>query len=343
MANTVVAAGELERLAREALARNGVPEVVAADVARILVLGDLFGIHTHGVQRVPEYLSRVRAAGIDPTAEIVVRRLAPGVTSTEGGNGLGPAVGMRTLRSTMECARETGVGVGFARGSNHFGAVMPYSFLAAEEGFASIICSNATTTMAPWGGREARVGNSPFAIGAPCPGGEPIILDVALSVVARAKIRAAANKGEQIPDSWATDGAGLPTTDPHAALEGFLQPIGGHKGYGLAVMVDMLAGVLSGASFLTNVSSWSTHPGAAQGLGHFFVLIDTRRLGDSEWLAARVTEFAEILRSTPPADPAQPVRVPGEAELALYRSRLDEGVSLDVADVEALRGLAAPR
>ena len=120
----------------------------------------------------------------------------------------------------MELARETGVGIVFARASNHFGPVAPYSLIAAEAGFASIIGSNASTTIAPWGGRDARLGNSPVGFCVPNPGGQPILLDMALSVVARAKIRNAAKRGEAIPPTWATDKDGKPTTDPNAALDG---------------------------------------------------------------------------------------------------------------------------
>jgi hypothetical protein len=195
-------------------------------------------------------------------------------------------------------AREFGVGLAFARASNHFGPVAPYSLIAAQAGFASIIGSNSTTTIAPWGGRDARVGNSPVGFGVPNPGGEPIILDMAVSVVARAKIRNALNRGQSIPPTWATDRDGKPTTDPQAAIDGFLQPIGGHKGYGLALIVDLFAGLLSGAAYLTRVKSWSAYPELAQDLGHFFFLIDAGRLGPPQWLAEHTGLHRDIARDT---------------------------------------------
>ncbi len=136
---------------------------------------------------------------------------------------------------------------------------------------------------------------------------------------------------------WA---GGMPTTDPRAALDGFLLPVGGHKGYGLALMVDLLAGVLSGASYLTRISSWSEDPERPQDLGHVFVLIDAARLADEAALAERVADFAEILHATPPADPGTPVQVPGEREMAAYRAGLRDGVTLPEDDVAALRALA---
>src|SRR5690606_27753299 len=135
----------------------------------------------------------------------------------------------------------------------------------------------------------------------------------------RAKIRDAAKAGQPIPEGWATDADGRPTTDPKAALDGFLLPVGGYKGYGLSAAVDMLTGVLSGAAFLTHVRSWVDEPGAPQNLGHAFVLIDTARLGGDAWLGPRMADFTGIIHATPPVDPERPVMLPGERELALMR------------------------
>lgn len=337
--DSTLGVSELSALVVDALSGNGVSTEDATEVARVLVLADLFGIRTHGIQRVAEYIDRARLGGITSGASIEVERVAPGLARVDGGNGIGPLIGMRALREASAMAREVGIGAVFVRNSNHFGPIMPYCFVAAQDGFASIIGSNATTTIAAWGGSEAKLGNSPFAIGVPRPDGDPVILDVAMSVVARAKIRNAAKAGAAIPDTWATDSTGKPTTDPVAALDGFLLPMGGHKGYGLALMIDMLAGVLSGASYLTRIESWSKDPEKPQNLGHFFVLIDTRALADSTWLAERVGDFVDILHSSTPLDPGQPVRVPGEFEMAEYHRQMRSGVSVDSKDLDALRAL----
>ncbi len=220
-------------------------------MARVLVLADLFGLSTHGLSRIESYGERLMLGGINLRAAIAVQSPAPGLRIVDGDNGAGPLVGMHALRAAMEAAEACGVGVAFARGSNHFGPISPYGLIAAEAGFASIVGSNATTTIAPWGGGDARLGNSPLGFGVPNPGGQPFLLDMAMSVVARAKIRNALKRGEAIPDTWATDAAGRPTTDPKAALDGFLLPIGGHKGYGLTLLVDLFAGLLSNAAYLT--------------------------------------------------------------------------------------------
>lgn len=332
---------ELTALGVRAFEGLGLPREDAEDVVRVLVQADLFGLSTHGLSRIESYGERLSVGGINPRARITTASVAPAMRTVDGDNGVGPLVGMHALRAAMHAAQECGVGVAFARGSNHFGPISPYGLIAAEAGFASIIGSNATTTIAPWGGTDARLGNSPIGFAVPNPGGSPFLLDMAMSVVARAKIRNALKRGETIPDTWATDAAGLPTTDPKAALDGFLLPIGGHKGYGLALMVDLFAGLLSNAAYLTHVKSWVDAPDEPQNLGHFFILIDTRRLGSTQWLAERMNDFAAILHGSPAADSAHLVIQPGEIELAKMARQRAEGIVLDAEVMKQLRHYAA--
>ena len=333
--------GELVGLATRALQSYGLTQEQAACTAEILVLADMFGLHTHGVSRVQSYGGRLDIGGINAKADIKVERCSAAISKVDGDNAIGPLVGQVALEEAMALARETGVGAVFARGSNHFGPVSPYSFIAAQQGFASFICSNASTTIAPWGGKEARLGNSPMGFGVPNPAGNPFLLDMALSVAARAKIRRALESGTSIPNTWATDRDGRPTTDPAQALKGFLLAIGGHKGYGLALAVDLFAGLLSDAAYLTHVQSWSENPEAPQNLGHFFLLIDTARLGSLEWLGERMQDFAGILQGTPASDPENPVIVPGGIELNQYRQALDAGVEVAADALAHLQERAA--
>ncbi len=328
---------DLTQLATRAFQGLGLTKDDAADVARVLIQADLFGLSTHGLSRIESYGERLLVKGIKARPHILVETVAPALRRVDGDNGIGPLVGMRALQAAMDAARQCGIGMAFARGSNHFGPISPYSLIAAEQGFASIIGSNATTTIAPWGGSDARLGNSPLGFGVPNPGGDPFLLDMAMSVVARAKVRNALKRGESIPDTWATDAAGRATTDPKQALDGFLLPIGGHKGYGLALMVDMFAGLLSNAAYLTHVKSWVDAPDEPQNLGHFFILIDTSKLGSPQWLKARMMDFAEILHESPPADPARPVIVPGEIELSKMRQQQQNGIVLEAGVVELLQ------
>lgn len=332
---------ELTALGVKSFQGLGLIQKDAEDVCRILVLADLFGLSTHGLSRVESYGERLLLRGINPRPNITLDRVAPALVKVDGDNGVGPLVGMRTLQAAMEVAREYGVGIALARASNHFGPVSPYSFIAAEAGFASIIGSNSTTTIAPWGGSDARLGNSPVGFGVPNPGGAPFMLDMAMSVVARAKIRNALKRGETIPETWATDKQGRATTDPAQALDGFLLPIGGHKGYGLALLVDLFAGLLSSAAYLTQVKSWVDAPEEPQNLGHFFILIDTKVLGSAQWLASRMTDFAAILHGSPAADASKPVLVPGEIELSQMALQRQNGIKVDAQLLALLRQHAA--
>jgi ureidoglycolate dehydrogenase (NAD+) len=332
---------ELNTLGVRAFQALGLSAVDAADVVKVLVLADLFGLSTHGLSRIESYGERIDVGGIASRPDISIEWVAPALVKVDGANGVGPLVGIHGLRAAMQVAKECGIGAAFVRGSNHFGPISPYSFLAAEEGFASMIGSNATTTIAPWGGSDARLGNSPLGFGVPGADGAHFMLDMAMSVVARAKIRNALKAGESIPDTWGTDKHGRKTTDPKAALDGFLQPIGGHKGYGLALLVDMFAGVLSNAAYLTHVKSWVDAPDQPQNLGHFFILIDTKRLGSAAWLVERMKDFAEILHGSPPAEEGKPVIVPGEIELRNMARQRSDGIDLDPSVLALLQQRAA--
>ena len=339
MTEALISEDSLLELAGSALVGLGMETGDAGDAARLLVYADMFGIHTHGVERILSYGQRLKIGGIKARPDISSTPLTPSIISIDGDNGLGPLVGMRALEAAMKAAKTTGLALALVRGSNHFGPISPYSFIAAQNGFATLIGSNATTTIAPWGGSEAKLGNNPFGFGLPNPGGDPFMLDMAMSVVARAKIRSAAAQARPIPDSWATDSDGNPTTDPAAALNGFLQPVGGHKGYGLALAVDLIAGLLSGAAYLTHVKSWVDTPEEPQNLGHYFLLIDVGKLGSPDWLGTRVRDFTTILHDTPPSDPNAPVLVPGELEMKSFRRAQANGISLGQDMLNALQAL----
>lgn len=338
---SVISEADLRALGVQAYENLGLTRRDAEDACRIMVLADLFGISTHGMSRFESYGERLQLKGINPRPDITLERVAPALVKVNGDNGVGPLVGMRSLEAAMDVARECGVGIALARGSNHFGPISPYSFIAAEAGFASMIASSATTSIAPWGGSDARLGNNPLGFGVPNPGGRPFLLDMAMSVVARAKIRDALKRGESIPDTWATDKQGLPTTNPKQALDGFLQPMGGHKGYGLALLVDLFSGLLSGAAYLNHIKSWMHEADQPQNLGHFFLLIDTRVLGSGPWLAQRMADFASILHASPSADANHPVIVPGEIELDKMEHQRQHGMRIDAEVLQILRRYAS--
>jgi hypothetical protein len=336
----IISESKLTELGIKAFSALGLSTEDATQIVKVLVMADLFGLSTHGLSRIESYGERLLVNGINPKAKITKERVAPAMVKIDGDNGVGPLVGMQALESAMEVASECGIGIALARGSNHFGPISPYSYIASQKGFASMIGSNATTTIAPWGGSDARLGNSPLGFGVPNPSGNPFLLDMAMSVVARAKIRNAFKAGQSIPNTWGTDANGVPTTDPKSALDGFLLPIGGHKGYGLALMVDLFAGLLSNAAYLTHVKSWQDAPDEPQNLGHFFILLDTKRLGSTEWLANRMNDFAQILTDSPASNPDQPVIVPGTIELSKMAKQQASGIEISNETIALLESHA---
>lgn len=327
-------------LAEQALLGAGARPAQAAFCADILVEGDLMGLGTHGVLRLLSYCERLRLGGVNAAAEIRVERKAPSLALVDGDNGLGPAIAMTALEAGFEMTAETGIAYIGCRNSNHLGALAPYGLKACERGFVLFCGTNASTTIAPWGGKEARLGNNPLSIAAPCPDGPHFLLDMAMSVAARGKIRKALSEGTAIPEGWAVDSAGKPTTDPVAALEGFLLPFGAHKGSGLSQAVDMLAGVLTGARFLTDIAPWMDHPELPSGTGHFFLLIDPERLLGAKVYGDAMARFSEQIRSTPAAEPEQPVQLPGEREQRRRARSLAEGIQLPGDLLQKIEALA---
>jgi len=333
------AVDELRDLAVRAFLRAGVPSDDAREVADILVTGEMMGIPTHGMIRVPEYIHRIGLGGINVAPDIKVDRRAPAFAVIDADNALGPVAGTRGLAMALEMAGDFGIAyVGIAE-SNHIGPLAPYGLRACEAGLALIVGSNASTTMPPWGGAEARIGNNPFCIAVPNPGGTHVSLDMAMSVAARGKIRRALNDGSAIPEGWAVTREGKPTTSPAEALGGFLAPMGGHKGSGLAQAVDLLAGLLPGGGFLTGISPWMQHPEAPQRVGHFFIAIDAARIYGPGYGDA-IRNFLDIITSTPPADAANPVLYPGQPEQQSMAVALREGIAVSAALLAEIRELA---
>lgn len=330
----------LTRLVADAFRRAGLPAEAADNSAGILVDAEIMGIGTHGIVRVPQYIHRLRLGGVDAHAPIRVEGKAPSLAIVDGGNGLGTAVGATALRAALDMAADTGIAWVGCRHSNHFGALAPYALRACDAGFVLVAGTNASTTMIPWGGSERRMGNNPLCIAAPGADGMHVILDMAMSVAARGKIRAAQAAGRAIPEGWAVDASGLPTMDPAEALAGSLLAVGGYKGSGLSLAVDMLSGVLSGARFLSDVSSWSEEPGTPSGLGHFFLLIDPRRLLGTQAFAAAMERFKEIVAGTPSADSTTPVLLPGQREQERRHAALRDGAGVARDLLTAIRELS---
>ena len=306
----------------------GAPAETAQIVAQSLVYADLRGVDSHGVVRSEIYLERIARGMIDPKAQVTLQRNDGPVALLDGGNGFGAFVGVKALEACMERAERFGVCALGVRHSNHFGTGAFYAERAVERGLALIVLSNASQTMPATGGVRPFLGTNPIALGFPTDREVPFILDMATSLVARGKIIMAAKKGLDIPRGWAVDENGAPTTDAQAALSGAVLPLGGPKGSGLSMAIDILAGVLTGAGFGPSVHNMYEDWNRPQNVGHFFIAIDIGRFLEPTRFRERIGEYIDLLKSEPRADGVAEILYAGETEYRLAKQRRAEGLTL---------------
>ncbi|MFI0794207.1 Ldh family oxidoreductase [Micromonospora rubida] len=316
-------------------------------VASSLVDADLRGIGSHGVMLLPMYVERIRAGSVSRAERAEVVRDKGAIAVLDAGHALGQLTGDQAMRLAVAKAQTYGVGVVTVRRAFHFGGAFRYVDLAARNGCIGIAAANTRPLMPAPGGASAVVGNNPLAVGVPRAGGKPVILDVALSEAALGKIRLAAGAGREIPASWATDAQGRPTTDPAAALKGLLLPSGAHKGYGLALMVDVLTGVLSGGAYGRGVQGLYADVSVPNDCAHFFLALDAEAFAeDAEEIARRVDDLAGQVLGSALAPGAEQVHLPGDIEAGRYDRALREGVALQPSVfaglVEVAAGLGVP-
>jgi LDH2 family malate/lactate/ureidoglycolate dehydrogenase len=324
----------------------GTPEDVAADVAEILLASDRRGIASHGTARLPQYVSLVDAGVVDPAARPVLEKDLPGLGRFDARNGWGHHASRVAIDTAIERARTNGAWTAVVRRSNHYGIAGWYALRAAEAGMIGMSLTNSSPLVAPTRARIPMVGTNPIAIAAPAGRFGSLCLDMATSTVPRGRIEVAARRGEALPVGWAIDVDGLPATTPDAALGGALQPLGGgeetagYKGYGLALIVDLLTGVLGGAAFGPNIIPlFSTHDGIAD-LGQLFWVIDPAALDDAGF-EVRLEQYCEQLVAAPLIpDATGRVLIPGEPEAAAERRSAARGIVIDREHHEKLGVLA---
>lgn len=331
----------IEQLAGTILVAAGAGEDEAQTVARCLVMSDLAGHASHGVLRVKQYVEQIRAGEINcRTAPLTVNE-GPGFAVLEGGLGFGQVGAARATRLACEKAAAQGIAIVALRNSAHVGRLGDWAELAAELGCASFHFVNtlAMPRVAPWGGREPRLSTNPLAWGMPVAGREPIVVDLTTSVVAEGKVRLARNAGMSIPPGWIVDRHGQSTTDPAVLYDGgSLLPLGGldagHKGYALSMMVDLMAGALSGGGT----------SGADRNINcnNFTVIaIAPKQLALDGSIARETAQFGDWIRSASPVDASRPVMLPGEVERAARARHLSDGLPLDQAAIRNLQEAAA--
>lgn len=324
---------------RSLLSGAGVPEEDAAVVADVLVDTSLEGIDTHGVSRLPIYLTRIQNGRINAQPHIRVDRTAPGLANVDGDNGLGQLVGARSMQVAIKLAEEAGIGAVATKRSNHFGASSYYCKMASSCGMAGMAFTNTPSGIPPWGGKKAYFGTNPIAFAFPGKK-QPVVVDMSSSTVARGNIILAAKEGRAIPEGWAIDSEGRPTTDAKAALDGAVLPMAGPKGYAMALAVEVLSGILTGSAYGPGVG-WiydeSTDP---VDIGHFFIAIDLNKLIPLSDFLCRMDHMVGEIKGSPKAQGVEEILIPGERRFNKAIVRTREGIPISPQLLEELNKLA---
>jgi (2R)-3-sulfolactate dehydrogenase (NADP+) len=325
---------ELEALITAALVASRTSEANARSVACALTQAEIDGQKGHGLSRLPSYAAQARAGKVDGHAVPSLRQTRPSVLMIDVGNGFAfPAVDLAIARLPAVAAGTGIAAAGFTR-SHHFGVVGRHVERLAEAGLIALAFANTPKAIAPWGGRRALFGTSPVAFAAPQRAAPPLVVDMALSQVARGKILTAAQRGEPVPADWAVDADGRPTTDAQAALRGALQPIGGPKGAALALMVEMLAVALTGAQFGFEASSFFDAEGPAPGVGQLLLVADPGAFAGREAFLDRAAALTRMIEADAGA------RLPGTRRLALRAQARREGLVVDAQLLAQAQALA---
>ena len=313
----------------------------AAVVADAIIQAELRGIDTHGVHLLTLLQERLAAGMIEIPTKLTVAGDDGATALIDGGNGLGPAAGDLAMKTCIAKARQFGIGCCLVRNTNNIGMLSVYSLQAARAGAVGIVMANAAAAMSPWGGADPFFGTNPLSIAVPSGEGvPPVVLDMSSTMVARGKIRRAARLKEPIPEGWAFDAAGAPTTDPAAALKGTLMPIGGPKGYGLALMVDVLAGILSGSLFGPAIRTFHQLEGPT-GVGAFMLAIDIGRFMPADAFAELFTHYLASIKAARKAPGVARIYLPGEIEYEKEQQNLAGGIEVNAGTAEKLHALLA--
>ncbi len=339
---TPIAVADLRDFVARALESRGVVQSDAAKVAALMVEADVYGYGTHGVFRLRQYLARLAGGGCNPAPNITVAEETVATAVIDGDDGLGHLAMSAARDLAIEKARAAGIGwVGVRRG-NHAGPLALYVRPQAEAGLLGMAAAvGSANHVPPYGGSDLLIGTNPIAFSAPADGPDPFVFDMATTVAAMGKIKTMLQQGQPMPEGWMVGRDGKPLTDPARKSEGFLLPIGGPKGFGLSVVIGLLAGALNGAAFGSDVVDFTKDTTSSTNTGQFVAALDPKAFGmgdDFPGIAARI--FAEM-RASAPLPGHDPVRLPGDGKTAFAQARQTTGLPLNPALRADLNTLAA--
>ncbi len=320
---------ELTKIVKRLLMAEQVPSDEADIITDSLLEADLRGISSHGVMRLPIYLKRLKAQSVKSRAEYETIVESKNVMLLDGKHSMGQVLGVKAMKKAIEKASLNDVAIVGVKNSHHFGIAAYYSSLALKENMIGITFSNTTPLMPAVGGAEAIVGNNPFSFAIPANKQKPILFDMACSVVAMGKIINAQNKGESIPESWGVNQKGIPTTSPEDVLSGgFISPVGGPKGFGLALIVDILCGVLLGGAFGKDVKSIYKEVNEHNACGHLFIALNINRFIPVDNFKQLVDHYILQIKGSEKAEGVSEIYMPGEIELCKRERLVREGITL---------------
>ena len=328
---------DAEQFIAKALVAVDVPSADALVVAQLMVKSDLVGADGHGIFRLPAYLKRIRAGGINLNPNIRIEHEKGATALINGDNALGHLVMNKAVEVAIEKVKEHSVCWVGSHYGNHSGAASVYVRKLAEQGFVGIYMAVGNANhMAPWGGIDLLLSTNPIAIAVPAGDHPMVLLDIATTVAAYGKVKLAAQKGESIPSDWMIDRQGQPITDPKRSAEGSLLPIGGYKGYGLAVMIGLLAGALNNAAVGKGTIDFNAHHDLITNTGQTIIAVDPSAFGDKQAFINRVIALVDDLKSSSTLPGVKEIRVPGEGAAKVMAARMREGIPITPELLESL-------
>ncbi len=335
-----LSASELRDFVRRILLAVAVPEAKAALVADSLVAANLRGVDSHGVHLLPHYISQLRDGNIDARSDGSVVSESGSCLLYDGEHGIGQRISEICCGHAVRLARLHGIGLAVARRSNHFGAAAYWALSISAADMIGVVMCNASPSVPPWQGREGRIGTNPICVSVPARGAGSWLLDMATTTVALNRIMKAAANGEPtVPTGWAMDSEGFPTTDTRTALRGLLMPLGGYKGSGLGMMVELFCSVLSGGAMSTQVGGLHIK-GRPMNTSQTFMAIDVSRFLPLAEFESRMEQLVAMVKSVRPAKGYDEVMVAGDPEWRTEEIRLREGIPLDPGVWQRLTALA---
>ena len=324
-----VRVSELRRFCENILKKTGLSQFDAFTIADSLLFCNLRGIDSHGIMRFPIYLQRLKEGGTKLKPKISILKEKPASVLLDGDNGMGQVVGVFATKLAIEKAKEVGACFVGVRGSSHYGAASFYSIKIAKANMIGFSGCNTTPIMAAWGGAKRVIGNNPLSIAVPYQEGQPVALDIAMSKVAGGKVRLAAINNQTIPKGWIIDRYGKETENPNDYSEGgALLPFGEHKGYGLAVIMEILSGALVGAGMLRKIPIYIKEFKKPLNIGHCFAAIDIESFMDLEEFTKRVNWINQEIKSSPLSEGSKGVFIPGELEVRIEEERKRNGIPI---------------